>query len=92
MDITLTVDGESYSYHIEDDPEQERVDFMDAVVGFEGMLKAAFPSFEGHDLVALCPDGSVHEGMDDDDGGQPTGTNGDKKPDADGGIDLGKKS
>jgi len=89
MDITLTVDGETYSYHIDDDPKQERIDFMDAVVGFESVLKASFPMFEGHDLVALCPDGNVHEGID---GGElPPDSVEEKKPDADGGVDIGKK-
>lgn len=87
MQITLSVDGETYAYHIDDIPGQVREDFMDAVEGFEGLLKAAFPSFDGHGLVALCPGGELHEGVE----GEVPGAEGEeKKPDEDGGVDLGK--
>jgi len=88
MEITLTVvdGGETYAYHSNDEACEECADFMDALIGFEGILKAAYPSFEGHGLVAMCPDGSLHEGVDED-GELPPGSE-EKKPDADGGINL----
>jgi hypothetical protein len=89
MDITLSVDEESYSYHVEDDSSREQIDFLDAVMGFECVMRAAFPLFECHHLLVMCPDGEIHEGIDED--APPLDDKDKKEPDADGGINLGKK-
>jgi hypothetical protein len=83
--IQLSIFGETFSYELDDEEqEMERMNFGRAISGFEHILRAAYPTFEGHGLVSLCPDGNIHE---DESSGDDEG----KSVGEDGGIDLGKK-
>lgn len=60
MEIILKINAEQWTYKL-DDSDIIDSDFMEAVFGFDSLLRSAYPSFDGHSLVALCPDGNIHE-------------------------------
>ena len=61
MRIVLQVNGETWSYESPEGFEEEGFDFTNPIIMFETLLRAAYPNWEDHALVAMCPDGNIHD-------------------------------
>lgn len=59
MTITIEINGESWTYDI-DNPDIGGIDFMDAVIPIESLLRAIYPTFGNHALTVRCPNGEEH--------------------------------
>lgn len=60
MKITIEINGETWTYII-NNPDMGSIDFMDAVIPIESLLKAVYPTFGNHALSVRCPDGNDHD-------------------------------
>ena len=60
MKITIEINGETWTYDI-NNPDLGAMDFMDAVIPIESLLRAVYPSFGTHALTVVCPDGEEHD-------------------------------
>lgn len=60
MRITVEINGETWTYII-NNPDIGGVDFMDAVIPIESLLRAIYPTFGNHVLNVRCPNGEDHD-------------------------------